>query len=110
MLLRYLVLKLVLHIDEMLFCRGTVDDYDRWARVTGDDGWSWKSLLPFIFSVDHMTAPVDHHNTTGEFNPAIHKNGSFPSPYDVNVLSDELSQAPSQSAWIAWCWISTTVS
>ncbi|EJF63363.1 alcohol oxidase [Dichomitus squalens LYAD-421 SS1] len=65
-------------LNQMVFSRGTKDDYDRWANVTGDDGWSFKNLLPFIFAVDRMTAPVDHHNTIGQFNPAIHKNGVVP--------------------------------
>ncbi|EJF63375.1 alcohol oxidase [Dichomitus squalens LYAD-421 SS1] len=73
-------------INQMLFCRGTVDDYDRWARVTGDEGWSWKSLAPFIFAVDHMTPPVDHHNTTGEFNPVLHKNGPVSISVDSLIL------------------------
>lgn len=61
----------------MAFCRGTEDDYDRWANVTGDDGWSWKKLLPFVFEVDRMTAPADRHNPTGQFDPTIHKNGNY---------------------------------
>ncbi|KAI1790122.1 alcohol oxidase [Ganoderma leucocontextum] len=65
-------------INQMVFCRGTEDDYARWANATGDDGWSWKKLLPFILKVDRMTAPADRHNTTGQFNPAIHKNGVVP--------------------------------
>ncbi|KAM5534951.1 hypothetical protein V8D89_011324 [Ganoderma adspersum] len=65
-------------INQMAFCRGTEDDYARWANATGDDGWSWKKLLPFIFEVDRMTAPADRHNTSGQFDPAIHKNGVVP--------------------------------
>ena len=61
----------------MVFCRGTQDDYDRWANVTGDDNWSWKKLLPFIFKVDRMTAPADQHSTTGQFNPTVHKDGKY---------------------------------
>ena len=61
----------------MAYCRGTVDDYDRWARVTGDEGWAWKSLTPFIRGVDRMTAPVDHHDPSGQFNPALHNDGTY---------------------------------
>lgn len=28
-----------------------MDDYNRWADVTGDPGWSWKNLLPYFFKV-----------------------------------------------------------
>ncbi|PIL22610.1 hypothetical protein GSI_15300 [Ganoderma sinense ZZ0214-1] len=65
-------------INIMAYCRGTVDDYDRWARVTGDEGWSWKSLSPYILKVDRMTAPVDHHNTSGQFDPTLHDDGLVP--------------------------------
>ena len=70
----------------MAFCRGTEDDYDRWAHVTGDDGWSWKRLLPFIFQLDRMTAPVDRHNPAGQFNPSIHKHGEDAIPLSVLVF------------------------
>ncbi|KAI0769966.1 alcohol oxidase [Fomes fomentarius] len=65
-------------INQMAFYRGTKDDYDRWAKVTGDDGWSWANMQEHILKVDRMTAPVDHHNTTGQFDPRIHKNGTMP--------------------------------
>ena len=62
--------------DIMAFNRGTKDDYDRWARVTGDDGWSWDKLYPkFVKRLDTMTPPVDHHNITGEYDPAVHDHG-----------------------------------
>ena len=72
----------------MAFCRGTEDDYARWANVTGDDGWSWKNLLPFIFKVDRMTAPADRHNTSGQFDPAIHKNGDHAYILGIHVMLD----------------------
>ncbi|KAI0770376.1 alcohol oxidase [Fomes fomentarius] len=56
----------------MIFSRGTIDDWDRFASVSGDAGWSWKEMQPFIRKVDKMTAPTDGHNTTGQFDPAIH--------------------------------------
>ncbi|KAI0712239.1 alcohol oxidase [Earliella scabrosa] len=58
--------------NQMIFCRGTRDDWNRFSKVSGDAGWSWKKLLPFIFKVDRMTEPTDRHNTTGQFDPAIH--------------------------------------
>ncbi|KIJ28924.1 GMC oxidoreductase, partial [Sphaerobolus stellatus SS14] len=27
-------------LDSMVFTQGSTDDYNRWARVTGDNGWS----------------------------------------------------------------------
>ena len=62
--------------DQMVFSRGSRDDYDRYARLTGDDGWSWDNLAPFIRKVDRMTPPTDLHDTTGQFDPTIHYNGA----------------------------------
>ena len=33
------------------YTRGSADDYDRWARVAGDSGWSWSKLLPYFKKV-----------------------------------------------------------
>jgi hypothetical protein len=37
--------------DMMVYTRGSSDDWDRYARVTGDDKWSWKALQPYIMKV-----------------------------------------------------------
>ncbi|KAK7052426.1 GMC oxidoreductase [Favolaschia claudopus] len=56
----------------MVYTRGAMDDYDRFAAVTGDPGWSWNNLLPFFFKNEKWTPPVDHHDTRGQFNPSVH--------------------------------------
>ncbi|KAF8187356.1 hypothetical protein K438DRAFT_1595455, partial [Mycena galopus ATCC 62051] len=35
----------------MIYTRGSAEDYDRFAAVTGDPGWSWDHLLPYFFKV-----------------------------------------------------------
>lgn len=35
----------------MDYSRGSRDDFDRWAAVTGDEGWSWESLFPYMLKV-----------------------------------------------------------
>ncbi|KAI0033867.1 alcohol oxidase [Vararia minispora EC-137] len=59
-------------INVMAYCRGSRDDYDRWARVTGDYGWSWDSLFPYILNLDRVTPSADGHSTAGQFNPDVH--------------------------------------
>lgn len=44
-------------LDQMAFCRGTKDDYDRWAKVTGDDGWSWTNMQEHILKVKPVLLP-----------------------------------------------------
>ncbi|KAK1235691.1 hypothetical protein PQX77_001062 [Marasmius sp. AFHP31] len=59
-------------INCMFYTRGTRDDWDRYADVTGDEGWSWDSIQPYIRKNERFTPPVDGHDTTGEFDPAVH--------------------------------------
>ncbi|KIJ36297.1 GMC oxidoreductase [Sphaerobolus stellatus SS14] len=38
-------------INGMVYTRGSSDDYDRYAALTSDQGWSWDSLQPYIRKV-----------------------------------------------------------
>ncbi|KDR81170.1 hypothetical protein GALMADRAFT_91825 [Galerina marginata CBS 339.88] len=59
-------------INDMFYTRGSSSDFDRFARVTGDPGWSWDSLVPYFLKNEKWVPPADNHNTTGQFNPAFH--------------------------------------
>ncbi|SMG02616.1 GMC family oxidoreductase [Burkholderia singularis] len=53
-------------INGMIYMRGQRGDYDDWARVTGDDGWSWNAVLPiFKRSEDHHAGASDAHGAGG---------------------------------------------
>ncbi|KAF8153495.1 hypothetical protein K438DRAFT_1987630 [Mycena galopus ATCC 62051] len=56
----------------MAYTRGSAEDFDRYATVTGDPGWSWDNILPYFFKNEKWTQPADHHDTRGQFNPAVH--------------------------------------
>ncbi|EFI26641.1 alcohol dehydrogenase [Coprinopsis cinerea okayama7 len=38
-------------INGLFYTRGSSDDYDRWAAITGDSGWSWSNILPYLLKV-----------------------------------------------------------
>ncbi|KAI0675773.1 alcohol oxidase [Trametes maxima] len=59
-------------LNWMAWTRGARDDYDRFAKHTGDEGWSWNSILPLWQKIERLVPPVDHHNVTGEVDPSIH--------------------------------------
>ncbi|GLB42783.1 putative aryl-alcohol oxidase [Lyophyllum shimeji] len=59
-------------INGLVYTRGSSEDFDRYATMTGDQGWSWSGLQPYIRKNEHFTRPVDRHNITGEFNPIVH--------------------------------------
>jgi choline dehydrogenase len=55
-------------INAMLYLRGQKRDYDEWARLTADPGWSWESVLPvFKRSEDHHLGASDAHGAGGEW-------------------------------------------
>ncbi len=76
--------------DYMAYTRGSSQDYDRYAKISGDPGWGWEALRPYFRKVsdafrssrsyfirtsrqnERFVAPADHHNTSGEFDPAVH--------------------------------------
>ncbi|KAJ7314755.1 aryl-alcohol oxidase [Mycena albidolilacea] len=82
-------------VNYMVWTRGSQEEFDRWASFTGDDGWSWDSLLPYFKKIERFVAPQDHHNTTGQFDPTTHGfNGvtgvslmGFPSPISDRVIA-----------------------
>ncbi|KAJ7622106.1 aryl-alcohol-oxidase from pleurotus Eryingii [Roridomyces roridus] len=59
-------------INEMWYTRGSAEDFDRFAAVTGDKGWGWDEMLPYFFKNERWTEPADKHNTTGQYDPAAH--------------------------------------
>ncbi|KAJ7878671.1 aryl-alcohol oxidase precursor [Mycena leptocephala] len=81
-------------VNYMVYTRGSKEDFDRWAKVTGDDGWSWDNLVPYMKKNERFSSPSDHHNTTGQFNPDVHgfhginsvSLAGFPSPVDSRVI------------------------
>jgi choline dehydrogenase len=54
-------------INAMVYMRGQSRDYDEWARLTGDESWSWNEVLPlFKRSEDHWRGADAHHGRGGE--------------------------------------------
>ncbi len=51
-------------INGMIYMRGQREDYDGWARASGDDGWAWDAVLPVFRSTE------DHYRGAGEFHGA----------------------------------------
>ncbi|KAF7314359.1 hypothetical protein MKEN_00908500 [Mycena kentingensis (nom. inval.)] len=56
----------------MFYTRAAIDDWDRYAALTGDRGWSWKNVFPYFLKSEKWTPPLDNHDTSEQFNPAFH--------------------------------------
>jgi hypothetical protein len=52
-------------LDLMVYTRGSSDDWDRYALVTGNKGWSWAALQPYIQKVIRLIL---------HFNPLVDSN------------------------------------
>ncbi|KAK0460531.1 alcohol oxidase [Desarmillaria tabescens] len=59
-------------VNYMAYTRGSSQDYDRYAQISGDPGWGWEALNPYFRKNERFVAPADHHNTSGEYDPAVH--------------------------------------
>ncbi|RDU98500.1 GMC family oxidoreductase [Trinickia dinghuensis] len=55
-------------INGMIYMRGQREDYDEWARATGDSSWSWDAVLPvFKRSEDHHGGADAWHGAGGQW-------------------------------------------
>ncbi|KAF9483045.1 alcohol oxidase [Pholiota conissans] len=59
-------------VNYLAYTRGSKEDYDRYATLSGDAGWGWDAMTPFFRMNEMITPPADHHNTTGQFDPSVH--------------------------------------
>ena len=80
-------------LDDMAFTRGSKDDYDRWARVTDDKGWSWDSLFPYMLKVNL------HHILSLLFIMTISDGKTYPPPRP----SEYNRRYRPEAAWKVWC-------
>ena len=55
-------------INGMIYMRGQARDYDGWAQLTGDDGWTWDQCLPsFKKHEDYYKGADAAHGAGGEW-------------------------------------------
>ncbi|KDR77821.1 hypothetical protein GALMADRAFT_245927 [Galerina marginata CBS 339.88] len=86
-------------VNCLVYTRGSQADFDRYAKVTGDEGWSWQNMLPYFKKSEKFTPPSDRHNTTGEFNPSVHGFNGFNSvslPGAATVIDNRVNLAIEQ--------------
>lgn len=59
-------------VNYMVYTRGSSDNYDQMAKVTGDPSWSFKNILPYIKKHEKWTPPRAGYDTEGKFDPRYH--------------------------------------
>jgi choline dehydrogenase len=58
-------------INGMIYMRGQARDYDNWARLTGEEAWSWEN------SLEDFKAHEDHYKLDGGADPQTGSNSRF---------------------------------
>jgi choline dehydrogenase len=53
-------------INGMIYMRGQARDYEQWAKLTGDDAWTWDQALPYFkLHEDHYKGASAAHGARG---------------------------------------------
>ncbi|KAG7098376.1 hypothetical protein E1B28_000334 [Marasmius oreades] len=56
-------------INFMGYTRGTADDFNRYASMTGDEGWSWDNVQPYIRKNEKF---LTANSNLTQFEPSVH--------------------------------------
>lgn len=74
-------------INGLIWARGHKHDYDHWAQVSGDPGWSYGSVLETYRCIEDWRGPVDtlRRGTEGPFEVSL--------PQDPNPVALALAEA-----------------
>ncbi|KAJ7328365.1 aryl-alcohol oxidase precursor [Mycena albidolilacea] len=59
-------------MNGVVYVRGSKADYDGYAAYSGDPGWAWDAIQPYIRKNEHWTVSTDRHSESGKFNLAVH--------------------------------------
>ncbi|TEB22821.1 alcohol oxidase [Coprinellus micaceus] len=59
-------------VNGMVYTCGAAEDYDRWAKVTGDLGWTWALLWPYTIKYERFKGATGNKRSVGQFNPLSH--------------------------------------
>ncbi|CAL1711877.1 unnamed protein product [Somion occarium] len=73
-------------VNLLTWNRGSNDLWDRWATLTGDDGWSWNQVEKYYLKTSRLVPSADGHDTIGQVDPSVHGYG----PVQVSVPGFEL--------------------
>ncbi|KAF5346524.1 hypothetical protein D9756_007364 [Leucocoprinus leucothites] len=86
--------------NDMIYNRGSRDDYNRWASTTGDDNLAWDQIRPFILKTEKWSSPNDpSFSEQGHFNTSIHSSAGVlgvTAPYYNHPLNDLLLKATAE--------------
>ncbi|KAF8631501.1 hypothetical protein AX15_002365 [Amanita polypyramis BW_CC] len=62
-------------INNEVYMRGSREDFDYFANLSGDSGWSWNNMQYYIYKSEKHVATWNNQNNAGKYNPAVHGYG-----------------------------------
>ncbi|KAJ7157766.1 aryl-alcohol oxidase [Mycena filopes] len=82
-------------VNYMAYTRGSFEEWDRYARLSGDPGWNWNNVQQYIKRNEMWNPPADRHNTIGQYNPLLHSLDGinsvslpgFSHPFDPRIIA-----------------------
>ncbi|KAF9257653.1 alcohol oxidase [Marasmius fiardii PR-910] len=76
----------------MAWYRGSNSVWNNFAKLSGDESWSWDSMEQYYLKTSRLVGPQDGRDITGEADPTAHGNGDvkvtligFPSELDSRI-------------------------
>ncbi|KAJ3576819.1 hypothetical protein NP233_g167 [Leucocoprinus birnbaumii] len=86
--------------NDMIYNRGSKDDYNRWAATIEDDNLSWAEMYPRLLKTEKWSAPNDASSPEdGHFNTSVHSSGGkigVTAPYYDHPFNDLLFDATTE--------------
>ena len=49
---------MIIRSDYMAYNRGSSEDWDQYASISGDEGWSWNSVQQYFRKVSHLNYTI----------------------------------------------------
>ncbi|KXN87044.1 Glucose dehydrogenase [FAD, quinone] [Leucoagaricus sp. SymC.cos] len=83
----------------LAYTRGAKDDWDRWAKITGDEGLKWDNMLPFIFRAERLVVDSENQTQVDHLDPAVHgRDGKLlvTNPFTIHPINDMILQVPQE--------------
>ncbi|KAI0757745.1 alcohol oxidase [Daedaleopsis nitida] len=59
-------------INYMIYTRGAQDDWNRYAELTGDDGWQWNNILSYAKKLENFTNDPHVDAADSKYVPSAH--------------------------------------
>ncbi|OBZ67630.1 Pyranose dehydrogenase, partial [Grifola frondosa] len=83
-------------VNYEVWTRGSQDDYDRFAQVSGDNGWSWNNMLPYMKKVTpgkmqyfyNWKVDPSAHGTNGPVQISLGSSPSEIAPRIINTTTE----------------------